>query len=1364
MLLDCCFAGRAIVGAMGDAPDLADMSQVEGTYLLAAASATQAAVAPPGERYTAFTGELLDILDTGIRTPHAYLDFGRIHDDLVARLSAKGRPIPRQRNDGHGSRIILARNRQAPDTVEIGGVPGPLRELLAAQERAASKFPYRLYGAPANALATVYVRQQTRSYVSDRERGRTEPEPRDAHDAPQRGPERDRAASGRTADLHAPEPSWRAPTARSTAPAPLRAVDEILDVHRHLLIIGGPGQGKSTLTLQLAASLAAEFRADDNASLLPLRVTAARLADLEGPWNTRVERALTDELGPFLDSPLPADLLSRLPADGTRLLIVDGLDEITNPEQRRSFIAMLGSRLQDEDVPYRLLITSRPLPQNELEFLNQLALGTYTLEPFGREQVAEFAGRWFGDTPGGRRRAQAFLHQLARTGVRELSRVPLLATIAAIVFGEGSDTSLPASRFRLYEQYFAYLDRAQTGRHHEEQARILNDLKFTNPVHVQSVSLLFANRRRLVEHLADSVVKVRDPNEEPRDLLRTALAWLDTHGCRPTRLQLPQWQTLVATHIGASGLFVLQGDRLRFVHYTFAEHIAAGMRARILPPEFDAENEAWDGLLTEAFDANLQAWAVIVHHSNLAGSGDELLVWLNSGGTRHQALAGTLLASGIEADERHASRFVEHVVQRLCGNLSLPQRIQIQRDVAGLIQHPEMRTAIERYLWTGYRTQEARLELAEAIGPEAPYLVIDVMTSVLRDAQLPGAHRADAARVLVELDPAGRGEAAEFLRVIIASADAVPEDRRRAAAALVSIAPRFRRRSRRRTDLGDRFPAEPGGRTTASSGGARLVRGSHVEAAGLALHRIASSRSARMSEVCDAAESLANLGGHYAEQAAACLREAARSPDPSRRWDAASSLARCGSRYVDDAAHFARGIAADPDCSLIDRTYAAMFLASTGDAAYAVEALRPGLRDEHRHPAERRAAAKGLAEIDEGWADEAAAALTGLFLDVYDTARSRAESASALARLGRAHRASAVALLRAAACAVENPIALRVEFLAALGLMDPAHNAEATAALHELVDDPAVDWADQRHIAGAFTKLGVQNTERVAAILRRVAGSPEAPQPVRCGAGEDLAALGPAYVVEAAGFSTVRSVRRRRRLRPVDGGPRSGVPASGARSGRHGTAVSGRPRCECSPVAAQRRHAAPRRLGHAAGRRRPHVAAPLVRGAAHGNVGAALDRAEFGLPDARAPGTHGGETRRVHHRCRLSAVRRRHRCRGTRRGRPRRRRAVRTAATRPPPQQASHTAGAAHGRIRVDGGGCAVPRRGSPRGCRPPEGRRSGRPHRVGVGGKPRPVLSPVRRAGGCLSSGYGFRPCGADARSTPSLLRATAARSCRQT
>ncbi|WTW99870.1 caspase family protein [Streptomycetaceae bacterium NBC_01309] len=1124
VVLDCCFAGRAIVGAMGPPVELADISQVEGTYLLAAASATEAALAPPGEKHTAFTGELLDILGNGISGADPYLDFGRIHDHLSARLAAKGRPRPQQRNDGHGSRIVLARNRSAaPDADENGALRGPLRDLLAAQQRAASKFPYRLYGAPANALATVYVRQQTRAYVSDRDRAaaaETEGDHRREPGFAARDPRDPRETSGRPGDAHPAErhaeSTPRPPSGRPVTVAPLRPVDEALALHRHLLILGGPGQGKSTLTLQLAATLAAEFRPGDADSVVPLRVTAAKLADLDGPWNARVERALTDELGPFLDGALPPDLLACLPAEHARLLIVDGLDEITNPEQRRAFIAMLGSRLQDQDVPYRLLITSRPLPQDELEFLNQLALGTYTLEPFSREQLEEFAGRWFGDTPNGRRRAQLFLHQIGRAGVRELSRVPLLATIAAIVFREGESGTLPTSRFRLYEQYFAYLGRDQTATHHQQKERILDELRYAHDVHVQSVSYLFSHLRELVEHLAESVVKVRVVDAEPRDLLRTALTWLDGRGCRPTRLQLPQWPTLVATFLGASGLFVLQGDRLRFVHYTFAEHIAADVRARGLPVGFDPEDTAWSTLLDAAQAANMQAWAVVVHHSNMHASGDAILTWLNRGGAQHQALAGTFLANGIEADESHASRFVDHVLHRLRADLDERERLRITTDIAGLVQHPEMRTAVATYLRDGYRTREMQIQVAGAIGPDLPEMAISVLRKLLTSTESSGTHRAHAARVLVELAPGYADEAATVLRQIIAAGRSTMDEREAAATALGVVAPESADEA---ADALKRVIRAPEAtallRRQAAAALAALGPGHVVEASSV-LAELAASASTATSVVCWAAESLAEIGAGHATVAAAALREAARNDDPADRLQLALSLSKCGPDHVGDARELLRDVVDHPNSSAVTRRSAAEALAALGNARKAIEALRAMARDIGLEAYDREDAARSMLDLEPQLAGEAAALFAGLADDVEGRDFERAAAAAALARLGGDHRRTALELLRTEANSDQASVGSRVEFAAALGALSPSYADEATASLRTLLTDPRATRTDRRSVAGALADLGAQNSDEAADILRGVLEDPDTDPAEVWIVAEELASMGHPYVAEAA--------------------------------------------------------------------------------------------------------------------------------------------------------------------------------------------------------------------------------------------------------
>ncbi|OKJ00116.1 hypothetical protein AMK18_15680 [Streptomyces sp. CB01249] len=108
VILDCCYAGLAL-GTMGPS-DLAAQADVEGTYLLAAASETRQALAPPGEPHTAFTGELLKILTTGIAGGPEQLDLDNVFLQLRKSLSAKGHPVPQGRERNSNGQLALSWN------------------------------------------------------------------------------------------------------------------------------------------------------------------------------------------------------------------------------------------------------------------------------------------------------------------------------------------------------------------------------------------------------------------------------------------------------------------------------------------------------------------------------------------------------------------------------------------------------------------------------------------------------------------------------------------------------------------------------------------------------------------------------------------------------------------------------------------------------------------------------------------------------------------------------------------------------------------------------------------------------------------------------------------------------------------------------------------------------------------------------------------------------------------------------------------------------------------------------------------------------------------------------------------------------
>ncbi|MEU3601431.1 PQQ-binding-like beta-propeller repeat protein [Streptomyces sp. NPDC006798] len=154
VVLDCCYSGLAMSGEMASAPlgsRIADHALIEGTFLLTATAETVKALAPPGEPYTAFTGELITVLATGVEDGPAQLDMETVYRETHRRLTARGRPAPQQRNRNFGARIALAHNTAVPP----GAADGALTALVAPRTPAGRGSPTarRALIAAAGALA-----------------------------------------------------------------------------------------------------------------------------------------------------------------------------------------------------------------------------------------------------------------------------------------------------------------------------------------------------------------------------------------------------------------------------------------------------------------------------------------------------------------------------------------------------------------------------------------------------------------------------------------------------------------------------------------------------------------------------------------------------------------------------------------------------------------------------------------------------------------------------------------------------------------------------------------------------------------------------------------------------------------------------------------------------------------------------------------------------------------------------------------------------------------------------------------------------------------------------------------------------------
>ena len=134
IILDCCFSGRALGTMAGVASAVSGQLEASGTCTLASSPANSPSSAPLDKQYTAYTGELLDLLRNGSPSQPELLTLTSIHEHLAWALPARGLPRPVQHNTETISQLALAPNRRwtpptaIPPTFSLDPettVPGP---------------------------------------------------------------------------------------------------------------------------------------------------------------------------------------------------------------------------------------------------------------------------------------------------------------------------------------------------------------------------------------------------------------------------------------------------------------------------------------------------------------------------------------------------------------------------------------------------------------------------------------------------------------------------------------------------------------------------------------------------------------------------------------------------------------------------------------------------------------------------------------------------------------------------------------------------------------------------------------------------------------------------------------------------------------------------------------------------------------------------------------------------------------------------------------------------------------------------------------------------------------------------------------
>ncbi|MBT2446554.1 hypothetical protein J7F03_05545 [Streptomyces sp. ISL-43] len=537
-----------------------------------------------------------------------------------------------------------ARQAQAPRLSSWSELPLPtlmVRNLLEAQAKAVERLPYDRLGVAEPPLSAVYVRQKIR-----------------IPDAVGDGSSRKEMSSAEGHDALPPVSTSHHDGTQSTEtqlPVPKAMVR-----HRHLLITGEPGAGKSTLSSHLAWSLSRIWLREDTSleapvdePLLPVKVAAHTLLGETGSWSAVLREAVSRSLGHSLIAD-PDPGLFRGRVQGARwLVLVDGLDEVADRESRAEVIRMIALHTRT-DGDYRFVITSRPLPDGELAPLRGPSVGEYTMEPFGAEELKGFADKWFvaqyGDKASARAAAERFVEEVKDSRLQELVHNPLLATIAAVNATVDPANPLPTSRLSLYQRFFGHLLTHRAGGRAELRRRYASE-----PERLALTLWLDGQKRRLLGALG------RHRLEGEESLFEAALAWTREHGSE--YLVLEDWQTDVRDFLQGTGLLVQEQRDYRFLHHSFAEFFAARSYAEGIGPDFP-DLESW---ILRAFDEDKQTLAMFVlclWAEREECEADRIADRLRTGtvgGHERPLLAGLLLAEGVAFGEDNRRLLVDRL-------------------------------------------------------------------------------------------------------------------------------------------------------------------------------------------------------------------------------------------------------------------------------------------------------------------------------------------------------------------------------------------------------------------------------------------------------------------------------------------------------------------------------------------------------------------------------------------------------------------------------------------------------------------------------------------------------------------------------
>lgn len=358
---------------------------------------------------------------------------------------------------------------------------------------------------------------------------------------------------------------------------------EISKQTKKVLLLGGPGSGKSTFAKELCAKMADVQLKNTQAiegwerQLLPLFLVLRHVLpelsklDLTADSLEQQDQRLADVLYQAWckqfgqDQKTAANILEESLLPGNVLLVFDGVDEVPVEQRPRVYQAVMAILARYPKIKHTI-ITCRSRSYTGPEMLPGFA--SHRIAPFSKEKIRQFTKAWYlaqDDLDAASRETRIQdLQAVALGPLAELSPNPMLLTTMAILHRKGA--GLPKERVKLYDLAVNnMLQRWEKDRDTEESRPIRSVLE-------DEVRL-----REVLEHIAHFVHETESGQENREGMNRYALLQELEHPkllgalAGPFLNYVDQRAGLLTGEGGGEGGIP---QTYRFPHRTFQEYLA----------------------------------------------------------------------------------------------------------------------------------------------------------------------------------------------------------------------------------------------------------------------------------------------------------------------------------------------------------------------------------------------------------------------------------------------------------------------------------------------------------------------------------------------------------------------------------------------------------------------------------------------------------------------------------------------------------------------------------------------------------------------------------------------------------------------